>query len=999
MFEEEHAPFFFGRAAQVQRLTEMLRQGRFLAVIGQSGVGKSSLVRAGLLPALRAGGDRWRVLLLRPGVLPAATLTAQLIALHPRVRPTVDRLGADQRLLNDAAVVALGDEPPGTRLLVVVDQLEEVFTLCANLAERRTFVQNLLYAATYPNSPVVVVVAMRADFYPRLVEFPAFAQLAQSHQLLVPPMGDDELREVIIEPAYKVGLSIEQGLTDTILADVVREPGTLPLLELALLETWQHRSGTMLTLEGYRATGGVSQALGVRAEDVYGALSDAGREQARHVFLRLIQPGEGTDDTRRRVAISEITTSDDDAAAKVIQEFVAAFLLTTGADDGIDGRWVEISHEAVITGWARCARWVDEDRAGLLVHRRLTLAAQEWKRRGRSLDVLYRGVPLAEAQAWRTRALGRLNWLESDFLDAGSAREQALRRSRRRKYAAVITALVTALVIIAVIAVVAVVQRNAATSRQLAAEATKALDVDPALSLTLALRAEDSAATAQADEALRQATATSHGRSSIASTGGPMYGVRMLPDGRHAITGSENGSVDLWNLPSHVLERQLARHEGRVYAVRLSPDGQTVASSGLDRIVRVTQVATGQSRVVLSAKALAVRIEFSPDGRSIAAPLGDGTVHLVDVAAGRDISVLRVGAGAVYSASFSADGSLLATAGADGVVQIWRLADGARLRAFRVDGPLYTVAFSPSALQVAAGGADGTARVWDASTGAVLLELPVRGGEVVNLRYSRNGQHLAAGGLDGSVVVWDTAGLVTAVLSGHGGRVQDLDFDRTGTTVITAGADGSLRTWQADEDVHVRTSVTTAAFSRDGTRIASGGPDGHLRVFRGNDLATVLDIADHPARSEALFATDGTRIISYGREGTINLRDADGRLLTSFDPGVGAVRTVATDPADRRLVVGGDNGRLVVVDYGGRALETLTTAGSPVRSARFSPDGHSVLVGRLDGDLTLWGSDRHPFDDQAGRLPGRLRRGLQPGRLADRHRGVQRRRRGLERAR
>jgi energy-coupling factor transporter ATP-binding protein EcfA2 len=555
VFEEKHARFFFGREAEVQRLSENLRRDRFVAVVGQSGVGKSSLVQAGLLPALRRGAvpgsEQWRVLLLRPGAEPAAALAARMLALQPGpgMQGTIDRLLADDRTLHRAATLALVDEPAGSGLLVIVDQFEEIFTLCRNPVEREAFVANLHHAATVSHGDTVVVLVLRADFYPRLTEFPEFAQLVQARHMLIARMSNADLRAAILEPAYEVGLGVEQGLTATILDDVEHEPGALPLLAHALLETWRHRHGGMLTVAGYQEGGGVQHGLGERAEAEYGALSDAAKAEARNIFLRLVEPGQGTADTRRRVALSEVMTGGDEPSAEVIRRFTDAWLLTTSRDDVTGESQIEISHEAVIIAWTRCARWVDDNRADLLVHRRLTVAAQEWKRRGRSPDVLYRGVPLAEAMGWRARSPMRLNWLEGDFLDAAEAQTRAQRRARRLRYTAVFAALATALVTITVVAVVAVVQRNIATSRQLAAEATKALNVDPALSLTLALRAETAAQTAQADEALRQATAESHGRAVLANPGGSVYSVRLLLDGRHAVTGSDDGAVRIWDLP------------------------------------------------------------------------------------------------------------------------------------------------------------------------------------------------------------------------------------------------------------------------------------------------------------------------------------------------------------------------------------------------------------------------------------------------------------------
>jgi WD40 repeat protein len=964
-FEEEHARFFFGRTAQVQRLLEDLRRSRFLAVIGQSGVGKSSLVRAGLLPELRSGAlpgsANWRIVITRPGAHPTTSLATAVVALHgDGMHDTVDRLADDERTLHLAAALAMAREPAGTKLLVLVDQFEEVFTLCTDPAERAAFVHNVMYAATIPRGDTVVVVTMRADFYPQIAQFPEFAQLVQSHHMLVSPMVDDALREIIQEPAYKAGLQIEQGLTDTILAEVERKPGNLPLLQHALLETWHNKRGTMLTLEGYRATGGVQHGLGERAEAVYEALSDTEKAEAKKLFLRLIQPGEGTEDTRRRVALSELATDAEIVVSDVIGRFVDARLLTITTDATTQERWIEISHEAVITGWGRCARWVDEDRAGLIIHRRLTVAAQEWKRLDRSPDALYRGIPLAEATAWRARAGDRMNWLERDFLDAGNALDRSTRHARRRRLTTAFVAMFTALAVIGGIAVVAYEQRGLAISRQLAAEANSVLNVDPALSLTLALRALDVAHTELADQVLRQATATSHGRSVVPVPGGAVHAVRLLPDGRVA-TGSVDGVVRVqWPTGAGPAD-EIARHPGGVNAVRAGPDGQSVASGGVDRTVRLTHLITGQSQVLLTAPATVINIEFSHRGNLLAAALGDGTVHVIDLPLGSTTTVLPTGAGAAYAASFSSDDSMLATANVDGTVQIFTMPDATPRQVLPRFGAINDVHFSPSAPQLAVAGADGRLRVWDVDTGGLAEDLGVSGAPLWFARFSPGGEQIATGGRDSGIHLLTTEGLEEVTLRGHAGGVLEADFDRTGTTLVSAGIDGTIRTWAGEDDVHLPGPVTAAAFDRDAARIVSGGTDGRLRLWRRSDLASLLDIPDHSGYSNAVFSTDGSRIVSFGDDGVVTIRNSvTGEGVASFEPGVGKVRTALPDPDDRRLAVGGQNGRLVIVDNNGGVLEKLQESGSPVYVARFSPDGRSVLAGRADGSITLWGPDRRP---------------------------------------
>ena len=550
-----------------------------------------------------------------------------------------------------------------------------------------------------------------------------------------------------------------------------------------------------------------------------------------------------------------------------------ARLLTTNADEATGARWVEISHEAVITGWARCARWVEEDRAGLIVHRRLTQAAEEWERQARSADALYRGVPLAEALAWRDLAPDRLNRWEDEFLDAATDMARAQRRSRRRRLAATFVALITALVVIAVVAVIAVARSHIATSRQLAAEATDTLSTDPALSVTLALRALDTASTSQADAVLRQATAESRGRSMLKNPGGPVYSVRLLPDGRRAVSGSRDGAVRLWDLAGGALQQTFALHAGPV-VVAVSPDGQTAASGGMDRAVVLTQLATGQSRTLWTAAAPVREMEFSHDGRLLALALDDGTVPVVDVETGMVVRVLRPGGGRVWGVTFNADDTLLASADADGTAKLWRMADGTELHKFDTGAVVYGVTFSPNSPLLAAAGADGKVRIWDTTTYAAPPELPVSGAEVDVVRFSPDGRRLAAGGLDGNVYLWDRSGLVLATLRGHSGRSAGRRLRPRPVPRWSAGGP----TARCAPGPRPTTSTCAA---RSPPRSSTGSAPGSCPVGRTADCGSGGPISPPcwtcqtmPERSQAVFSPDGSRIISYGRDGIVNVRDA-----------------------------------------------------------------------------------------------------------------------------
>ena len=336
VFDEEHAEFFFGRQRDVQRLVEKLKGTRFLAVLGASGSGKSSLVRAGLIPALRAGAlpqsEAWTICVFKSGSRPLASLTAKLLDLSSgkdSMQTTLDQMGKDERTLHLAVAFALADKPAG-RIVWVIDQFEEVFTLCSDRKECASFLGNLIYASSIPDGQSTVLLTMRADFLPKCAAWPDLAMRVAAQQFLVSPMDTHMLRQTIQEPARRVTLGFDPGLVDVILGDVASEPGALPLLEHALLELWKRRRDHTLTLDGYRESGGVKGAIAKTAEEIFRNFSPDEQAIVRRIMLRLTKLGEGTEDTRRSARIDEIVTTSSEAGVveRVINTMADARLLT-----------------------------------------------------------------------------------------------------------------------------------------------------------------------------------------------------------------------------------------------------------------------------------------------------------------------------------------------------------------------------------------------------------------------------------------------------------------------------------------------------------------------------------------------------------------------------------------------------------------------------------------------------------------------------------------------
>ena len=427
-FEDADAGIFCGREPIVARLAERLRKTTFLALIGASGTGKSSILRAGLLPLLRRGAPDLALFLVTPGERPLASLA----------RGLARRLG---EVSADTLVAALSADAHGlarhllslrSKSVLVVDQFEEIFTVCRDPFEREAFIDNLIAAAESGSTSCVV--ALRADFYGHCADYPSLRDAVSRAQEYLGPMSRADLRRAIEVPAAVGGCTLEPGLTDVLLHDVGDEPGALPLLSHALLETWERRDRTVLTLEGYSRSGGVRGAIARTAESVFERFASDEQTVAKDIFLRLVELGDGTQDTRRRTSLHELTAAQPALASRVLRTLTEARLVTVGEDT------VDVAHEALIREWPRLREWLAEDRDALTTHREITRAALEWVRLGRDPGALYRGVRLGRALELTAERPTTLNAGERTFLDASRQlsdreareRDDTVRRLRRR---------------------------------------------------------------------------------------------------------------------------------------------------------------------------------------------------------------------------------------------------------------------------------------------------------------------------------------------------------------------------------------------------------------------------------------------------------------------------------------------------------------------------------------------------------------------------------------
>ncbi len=1008
-FDETDADLFVGREVLTEKLVGRTlalisaaegTQVRFFAIVGASGSGKSSLVRAGLVPALRwdKRSASLQVHVFTPTAHPLESLASALASEH-------STMGAIASLMDDfaAAPRTLGlyvrqglKKSSGSFMLLVIDQFEELFSLCRDEDERTAFIGNLLTAAGETDGKTIIIITLRADFYPHCANYLPLREALAAHQEYIGAMNDDEMRRVVEEPARRGRWEFAPGLVDLILHDVGHEPGALPLLSHALLETWQRRHGRLMTLSGYASAGGVRGAIAETAETVYtDQFSHTQQAIARRIFLRLTELGDenATGDTRRQATFDELVLKPEESEATqvVLKALADARLVTTSENS------VQVAHEALIREWPTLRSWLEENREGLRLHRQLTEAAQEWLAVDREPDILFRGARLAQAREWAESHAEDMNLQEREFLEASIAfsecevaereasrlreleaarklaeaerqradaeqerAESQIKTTRRLRIRSIIIAGSSVLVfILAVLGFFA--WRQAASQAQinlslsLASAAQREYQVgDRDLALALALKAVEISQDPEAVKALREVTLGPGARAILTGHTASAQAVAIAPDSHTAFSGScaqlnaqgdcQAGELILWDLIGMVELHRWSAHHAWVNQVAYSADGQYLISSAQDGSLILWDLNAEKIQQLSDLPGKITGLASLPYKNSVLASFNDGSMILWNFQAG-DRQPFAPSSSPITALAVAAKEPVAVTAHADGSLTLWDLPTQQSIRSFTTQGSdIQAVAISPDSKRIFY--ADNSLANWgihaiDVQEGQSLKEQSLSC-QINDLATSPDGTYLLASCKVEILLVNIQNWSIQDRLHGFTGLVNAVSINLYGNLGISANEDGSLHVW----NLGYQEAFQTLSLDADYITALTASPNGkHLllsdAIKDGNIQPALWDIGQ-----QSLVKTYSLPISNI----------SPGAIKISPDERYAAAAGGFAD-IPRALVWDLENGKLLCPPLEGfSAFEGYVVM---ARAIAFSPDGQSLLVGSQTiygplGELFLW---------------------------------------------
>jgi WD40 repeat protein/energy-coupling factor transporter ATP-binding protein EcfA2 len=992
-FTANDANLFYGRKKVINDLLKELEKENLIFLLGASGSGKSSLVQAGLIPALSAKyKPNFSNLSMVPNDDPFFSFylqVANFISQSPTdykqsetqvALPPQDNITAAVEYLEK--VITTLKKKPESLWLIFIDQFEEILTQSQD-NNGCLFIQSLDNLISYlqrtNNSSVKIVLTMRTDFLDQFMHtFPDFVVTIQSDGRkpfsYITPMADRELKLVIKNPAATHGVNVDLNLIEKIIEDFRGESRSLPLLQYTLDLLWQKDdlSDRLLDYDTYKNLGGVGGALQQQAEKIYQHFESQGQGKAvESIFVQLVTI---TSDGKR-VSKRKNKSGFNDELGKIVDELVKKYrLLVSGRQEGM----VEIAHEALIGSWQRLQDWITKYEKEIILERQLKEAAESWWKdkadEKKAISELWTGSKLTQvSNLLKAKSLPDLNALRNyfgdvtvEFMRASREYQQRLQKAEaERKQREVNTELSLA-------------NSLSGYSLYLFNEGGKDLEAFVEAIKAGKILQKHNASNTKVIDALQKILVEGREYNRLKGHDGSVYSVSFSSDGKTLATGSEDKTIKLWNVETGEEIGTLSGHNGSVYSVSFSSDGKTLATGSEDKTIKLWNVETGEEIGTLTRHPSSVySVSFSSDGKTLATGSYDGTIKLWNGSTGQEIRTLSGPNDIVLSVSFSPDGKTLATGSEDKTIKLWDVETGQEIRTLSGHNDyVLSVSFSPDGKTLATGSEDKTIKLWNVETGQEIGTLRGHNGIVLSVSFSSDGKTLASSSYDNTIKLWNVEGKEIRTLSGHNREVNSVNFSPDGKTLATGSRDNTIKLWNVETGQKIRTlsghkwSVNSVSFSRDGKKLATGS--GILISFRdntiklwnvetGQEIRTLpLQLYENTGHNKSVtsvsFSPDGKTLATGSGDNTIKLWNVEtGQEIRTLTGHNSNVNSVSFSPDGKTLATGSDDGTIKLWDVEtGQEILTLTGHNSNVNSVSFSPDGKTLASGSEDTTIKLW---------------------------------------------